>query len=332
MCDTEVSAAAPNKTWEDLKEVLVETSKNILKPLPVVKKKDWVSDEIIDLMTKRREIKGQDSNKYKELHKEIHQKCIAAKENWVCDICSEMETLEKKHDYFNLYKKIKTFLGNNKKITPNTLIDNSGRIMMTTQEKLKLWEKYIQTLFHDTRTDILVESSEPTAPPITKSEINYAIKCAKTRKAVGPDEIPSEVLKHIDYDNLEIVVQLFNEIYNTGCIPKDWLKSTFVTLPKISNAKKCSDFRTISLMSHMLKIFLKVIHCRINNKIEENISDTQFGFRNGLGTRDALFGFQVLMQRCWDMNQTVYICFIDYEKAFDRVQHKSSLKFFTILE
>ncbi|KAJ2952534.1 hypothetical protein O0L34_g6852 [Tuta absoluta] len=325
MCDTELSER-PTKTWADLRDVLVETSKEILKPLTTVKKKDWVSHEILDLMTKRREMKGQDSKKYKELHKEIHHKCITAKDNWVCDICSEMETLEKKHDYFNLYKKIKMFLGNKKSITPHTLIDNNGRIMMTTQEKLKLWEEYIEALFHDTRSVIFEESSEHTGPPITKSEISYAIKCAKTRKAVGPDEIPSEVFKHIDYDNLDIVVQLFNEIYNTGCIPIDWLKSTFVTLPKISNAKKCSDFRTISLMSHMLKIFLKIIHSRIHTKIEDKISDTQFGFRNGLGTRDALFGYQVLMQRCWDMNQTVYICFIDYEKAFDRVQHQKLIE------
>lgn len=79
-------------------------------------------------------------------------------------------------------------------------------------------------------------------------------------------------------------------------------------------------------MSHVLKIFLKIVHNRIYRKIEENISNTQFGFRNGFGTRDALFGYQVLLQRCWDMNQSVYVCFIDYEKAFDRVRHDKLMK------
>lgn len=74
-------------------------------------------------------------------------------------------------------------------------------------------------------------------------------------------------------------------------------------------------------MSHVLKIFLKIIHGRIFRKSEETISDSQFGFRNGLGTRDALFGMQVLTQRCLDVNTNVYACFIDFEKAFDKVQH-----------
>ncbi|CAH2267750.1 jg15167 [Pararge aegeria aegeria] len=74
-------------------------------------------------------------------------------------------------------------------------------------------------------------------------------------------------------------------------------------------------------MSHVLKLFLKVIHSRIYSKCESQLSYTQFGFRNGLGTRDALFGYQVLVQRFWDMNRNLFVCFIDYEKAFDRVRH-----------
>ena len=74
-------------------------------------------------------------------------------------------------------------------------------------------------------------------------------------------------------------------------------------------------------MSHACKIFLKIIHSRIYKKCEELISDTQFGFRNGLGTRDALFAMQVLMQRCLDVNVDVYTCFVDFEKAFDQIRH-----------
>lgn len=81
------------------------------------------------------------------------------------------------------------------------------------------------------------------------------------------------------------------------------------------------EYRTISLMSHVLKIFLKIIHGRIYRKCEEDLDDTQFGFRNGFGTRDALFCVRVLGERCLDMNRDLHICFIDYEKAFDRVQH-----------
>jgi hypothetical protein len=121
---------------------------------------------------------------------------------------------------------------------------------------------------------------------------------------------------------------LFNDIYNTSYIPNDWLHSTFVAIPKKANAKKCSDYRTISLMSHTLKIFLKIVHIRIYKKAEEYMSQEQFGFRNGLGTKEALFSIQILVQRCQDINQNVYLCFIDFEKAFDKVRHKDCLRFY----
>lgn len=74
-------------------------------------------------------------------------------------------------------------------------------------------------------------------------------------------------------------------------------------------------------MCHALKIFLKIIHKRIYNKLEEGISNSQFGFRNGFGTREALFAFNTLIQRNLEMNKAVFVCFVDYEKAFDKVQH-----------
>ena len=79
-------------------------------------------------------------------------------------------------------------------------------------------------------------------------------------------------------------------------------------------------------MSQALKTFLYIIHERIYKEIERNLSESQFGFRCGLGTRDALFGLQVLLQRCRDLNSDVYICFIDLEKAFDKVKHQILLE------
>lgn len=102
---------------------------------------------------------------------------------------------------------------------------------------------------------------------------------------------------------------------------EQWLTSTFVSLPKKINARRCEDHRLISLMSHTLKIFLKIIHQRIYGKYERDISDTQFGFRRGLGTREALVATQVLVQNCHDQRKDICLCFLDYEKAFDRVQH-----------
>ena len=143
----------------------------------------------------------------------------------------------------------------------------------------------------------------------------------KPGKAAGPDRIPIELIKLFDDDVIDILLDLFNRIYDKGEIPKQWLLSTFVLIPKKPNPRECADYRTIALMSHTLKLFLKIIHKRIYRKLEEDISNTQFGFREGLGTREALFGINVFFQRYLDINQEVYACYIDFEKAFDKVKH-----------
>lgn len=77
----------------------------------------------------------------------------------------------------------------------------------------------------------------------------------------------------------------------------------------------------ISLMSHTLKVLLKIIQQRIYRKCEEQLDEAQFGFRAGTRTGEVLFAITVLLQKCREYNKSVYVCFIDFQKAFDKVQH-----------
>lgn len=120
-----------------------------------------------------------------------------------------------------------------------------------------------KNLFHDdrlqppTNTD---ESSEESGPEITSSEVVFAIKKQNNGKAPGPDNIFAECLKILaenDSDGLQMLTDLFNRIYKSGKIPNEWLKSIFVAIPKKPKSESCDDYRIISLMSHVLKIFLR---------------------------------------------------------------------------
>lgn len=96
-----------------------------------------------------------------------------------------------------------------------------------------------------------------------KEEVLYDIKQRRNGKAVGPNKIHAELLKMFAEDSsvgLKEMTKVFNEIYSTGILPKDWLKSVFVTIPKKTNSTNCDDYRMISLMSHALKTFLRIIH------------------------------------------------------------------------
>ncbi|CAG9795225.1 unnamed protein product [Diatraea saccharalis] len=212
--------------------------------------------------------------------------------------------------------------GRNRKRHRPTLRRNKIPIL-DIREQLIVWAEYVEELFRDnSRSESWnFVKDVGTGMEIEKCEIWSAIQSSKSGKSPGPDHIQCEILKLLTYDDLDPLTRLFNRVYDTGILPEQWLESTFVTLPKKTPPKSCGAYRTISLMSHLLKIFLKIIHQRVYRKCEEGLSDTMFGFRNGFGTRDALFCIRVLGERCLDMNQDMFVCFIDFEKAFDKVQH-----------
>ena len=93
--------------------------------------------------------------------------------------------------------------------------------------------------------------------------------------------------------------------------------SNFVRLPKKAKATECSDYRTLSL-----KILLKVILKRNKHKIESVISETQSGVMAGKGTREGIYNLRTIIEIYIKCGKNIYLCFIDYEKAFDRVKRE----------
>lgn len=95
------------------------------------------------------------------------------------------------------------------------------------------------------------------------------------------------------------------------------LRTIMVPLPKKANARECGDFRTISLIPHASKILLKVLQRRLEGKLQ--VGKSQFGFRKGIGTRDAIGCMRMMIERNLEFGNAVFVCFVDFEKAFDRV-------------
>lgn len=319
-----VAEGSIEDAWCSLKSCAAEAAEKVLGRAKRPKCKQWMTDEILGLMEDRRLAKlNREFPRYRELRATIRRKVKEAKLQWVTEQCEEAEELLQLHDTFNFHKKIKSVTGTYRKQRLTALRNKDAELILEKDDVLREWKDYAKKLFQDNREDVVEEVRDLTGAPILESEVEYALKCMKNRKAPGADELPAEVIKCVNIKSLTI---LFNRIYNSGQIPKDWLISTFVPIPKKPNAKTCADFRLIALMSHALKIFLKVIHGRIYKKCEAISGDTQFGFRKGLGTREALFAMKILLQQCYDHQQDVHVCFIDYEKAFDTIRHEPLMK------
>ena len=162
---------------------------------------------------------------------------------------------------------------------------------------------------------------------ILKEEVKKAIQSMTREKATGLDEISTEMLRALDDQNCDVITNLCNIIYNSGVILTDLKQSIFITLPKKSKAQSWTEYRMISLMSHITKLLLKVIEQRIVKKIDNEVSRLQSRFRSGSGTREGIFNLGTVCEWAIDLGKDVYICFIDYTKAFDGVKDSKIIEY-----
>ena len=109
-------------------------------------------------------------------------------------------------------------------------------------------------------------------------------------------------------------------------------RSIFIALPKKPGATDCELHQTISLMSQVTKLLLRIIMMRVRNKINPEIAEEQCGFVEGKGTTNAIFILRTLIERALEIQKDVYLCFIDYTKAFDRVRQDEIIKELTKLK
>ena len=140
-----------------------------------------------------------------------------------------------------------------------------------------------------------------------KEEKQKALKSMKDGKATGTDELQAESLKALGEQNIEIITSLCNIIYSSGMIPTDMKHSVFITLPKKPISMICTEFRIISLMSHVTKLLLKIIQQRMANKIDKEVSRLQSGFQPGTGTREGIFNQRTICKRSTDVQKDVYL-------------------------
>jgi len=161
-----------------------------------------------------------------------------------------------------------------------------------------------------------------TTTTILRSEFEYALKIMKTDKAPGPDNINTELLQYAGTKTKEELFKLIHDVYYTGTVPKDFYKSTLVLLPKKAGADQCSNFRTLSLISHASKLLTIIISKRVGNRIEEQLDYDQYGFRKNKGTREAILSLRVMLEKQIDRQKKTFMAFVDLEKAFDNVNWK----------
>jgi hypothetical protein len=158
-------------------------------------------------------------------------------------------------------------------------------------------------------------------PRVLRSEVEHAMKYMKRNKAPGEDEIVIELMKEGGCVTADQLARLFTSCIRSRKVPEAWNNAIIILLHKKGDIKDINNYRPISLISHISKLFSKVILNRIEKALDSNQAREQAGFRKGFSTTDHLQVVNQLVEKCNEYKLPLCIAFVDYEKAFDSVEH-----------
>ena len=166
--------------------------------------------------------------------------------------------------------------------------DRNGMDLTEAEDIRKRWQEYTEELnkkdLHDPYNhDGVITHLQP---EIMEFKVKWAIGSITMNKASGGDGIPVELFQILKDDAMKVLHSTCQEIWKTQQWSQDWKRSVFIPIPKKGNAKECSGYHTIALLSHASKVMLITFQARLQQYVNHELPDVQAGFRKGRGTRD----------------------------------------------
>ena len=159
---------------------------------------------------------------------------------------------------------------------------------------------------------------------ITNAEIRSAITSMKAGKAPGVDCLTVELLKADITTTVDVLHDPFCETWVSETA--DWRRGLIVKIAKKGDLTKCGNWRGITLMSVAAKVMGKVLIRRISGGVDAKLRMEQAGFRKGRSTIEQIFVLRNIVEQVVEWNSSLYVCFVDYEKAFDSVHRRTLWK------
>ena len=287
-------------------------------PLKNQSEPHWMSTtKAIEAKHRIRKDKWDSSKEYKIAKAET--KKLVAKDK-LKQIEAEIETISNLPPHKQYYAAIRKLKAKPKNINWG-IKDNDGNILTNKADILKRWANFYENLYHDNPTPTNVEdANEVQIPPILRSEVETAINNLKNNKSPGLDNIHAEYLKAGGYPLISALLVLFNRILTTKDIPQPFKEALIIVIYKKKCRLECENYRPISLLSHIYKLFISIIAARVKSDLYTSLPETQAAYRPGRGTIDQIFALEQIIEKSIEFNNPVYIAFIDFTKAFDSIK------------
>ena len=288
------------------------------------KKAKWLSEEALQIAVKRS--KGE-KERYTHLNAEFQSIARRDKKAFLSDHCKEIEENNRMGKTRDLFKKIRDTKGTfHTKM--GTIKNRNGMDLTEAEDIKKRWQDYTEELYKKDLHDSDNHNGVIThlEPDILECEVKRALGGITKNKASGGDGIPVEPFQILKDDAMKVIHSVCQKIWKTPQWPQDWKRSIFIPNPKKGNAKECSNYRTIALISHVSKVMFKILQARLQHYVNHVLPDVQAGFSKGRGTRAQFANIRWIIKKAREFQKNIYFCFTDYTKASDCVDHNKLWK------
>ena len=289
------------------------------------KKKDQVN------RSKTRAAKAKAQEEYTKAMKEVKVNIRKDKRNYVDDLARKAEEAAGAGNMRGLYETTKKLAGRYRNADV-PVKDKEGKLLTNPDEQKERWKEHFKELLNRPRpekqfdippaeTDLEVSEEKPSL-----EEIKEAIRHQKAGKAAGPDGIPPEVLK-ADIDTAAGILHgIIGKIWDGEEFPQDWREGLLVKLPKKGDLHECKNYRGIMLLSIPGKILSRTILERLKEAVDVKLREEQAGFRKKRSCTDQIATLRIIVEQSIEWNSSLYVNFVDYEKAFDSLDRDSIWK------
>ena len=239
------------------------------------------------------------------------------KKAFLSDQCKQIEENNRMGKTRDLFKKIRDTKGTfHAKM--GSINDRNGMDLTEAEDIKKRWQEYTEELYkkdlHDPDNHYGVITHLD--PDILECEVKWALGSITTNKASGGDEIPVELFQILKDDAVKVLHSICQQMSKTQQWPHDWKWSVFIPGPKKGNAKECSNYHTIALISHTSKVMLKILQTRLKQYLNCELPDVQTGFRKGRGTRDQIANIRWIIKKQEISRKTSTSALVTMSKPF----------------
>ena len=210
-----------------------------------------------------------------------------------------------------------------------TIKDRNG-IDLSKAEDIKKWKEYKEALckkdlhYPDNHNGVITYLE----PDIPECEVKWTLGSITTSIASGHDGILVDLFPVLKDDAVKMMHSICQQIWKTQQWPQDWKRSVFIPIPKKCNAKECSNYHTIALISHSSNVMLKILQARLQQYMNCEFPVFQNGFQKGRGTRDQTVNICQIIEKAREFQEYTYFCLLTILKTLTVWITINCVKFF----